>query len=81
MPAILERPAVIEKAPRTRARTMLPPVLHVEERVALCPKCKAFQTVFFSGPALMETKKFYQKGDQIFHDCGATEPCRMFRGH
>ncbi len=76
-------PAVLERAPKTtiRSRRIPPPVLHVEERVALCPKCKAFQTVFFSGTELMETRKFYQKNGLVYHDCGAEEPCRLYRGH
>ena len=75
MPAVLDRPKVT-----TRTRMMPPPVLHVEERVAMCPRCKAFQTVFFNGNTLMETRKFYQRDGQVYHDCGAVEPCRMFRG-
>ena len=72
----------LDKEQRQLARKQTAPaaVLNVEEAVAVCPKCKAFQTVFLAGSALMQTRKFSQKDGQIFHDCGANEPCRLYRG-
>ncbi len=48
------------------------------EVVVFCPKCKGLQTVQISGSHLMPTRKFYQRGAYIFHDCGATQPCRLY---
>jgi hypothetical protein len=28
---------------------------------------------------LMPTRKFKQQGEQVFHDCGTPEPCRLYR--
>jgi hypothetical protein len=49
------------------------------EMMALCPACKAFQTVWFTEGRLMQTRKFSQYGDQVYHDCGSKEPCRLYR--
>lgn len=49
----------------------------LEELVAVCPKCKAFETLWFSGDRLISTKKFHQDGKHIYHDCGSDEPCRL----
>ncbi len=54
-------------------------VLRMYEAAALCPKCKAFQTISLVGERLVETRKFSQKDGQIFHDCGSNEPCRVYR--
>ncbi len=48
------------------------------EVVVFCPKCKALQTVQISGSRLMPTRKFYQVGTRIYHDCGSTQPCRLY---
>ena len=48
------------------------------EAVACCPKCKAFQTVWIDGNKLMPTRKFIQEGNQIYHDCGSSQPCRLY---
>jgi phage FluMu protein Com len=48
------------------------------EVVVFCPKCKALQTVQISSSQLMPTRKFFQRGAYIFHDCGSTQPCRLY---
>jgi len=48
------------------------------EAVAFCPRCKALQTVCISDNKLMPTRKFYQIGSQIYHDCGSSQPCRLY---
>ena len=48
------------------------------EVVVFCPKCKALQTVQISGSYLMPTRKFFQRGAYIYHDCGSTQPCRLY---
>jgi hypothetical protein len=49
------------------------------EAVAFCPWCKALQTVWIDGNTLMPTRKFYQAGSQIYHDCGSSQPCCLYR--
>ena len=52
-----------------------------EEFVAQCPLCKTIETVAIGGDSqLITTRKFYQMGRQIYHKCGSTHPCRLFRG-
>ncbi len=51
-----------------------------EEAFAFCPHCKAFQTVWISGNTLMPTRKFIQEGSQVYHDCGSSQPCRLYYG-
>ncbi len=50
----------------------------VAEVVVFCPKCKALQTVQVSGSHLMTTRKFFQRGTYIYHDCGSNQPCRLY---
>lgn len=73
---------LLDKEKKTAARKQIAPaaVLNVEEAIAVCPKCKAFQTVFFAGDTLMQTRKFSQKDGQIFHDCSPEQACRLYRG-
>jgi hypothetical protein len=52
--------------------------LDVEEAMAFCPSCKALQTVWVSGNTLMPTRKFYQTGGQVYHDCGSGQPCHLY---
>jgi hypothetical protein len=49
------------------------------EVVVLCPKCKALQTIQVAGDSILPTRKYVQRGSQIYHDCGSAEPCRLFR--
>lgn len=49
------------------------------ELVAFCPGCKTMETLWFNGDCLMQTHKFNQRGEQVFHDCGTSEPCRLYR--
>ncbi len=48
------------------------------EAMAVCPLCKALQTVWISDNTLMPTRKFIQAGNQIYHDCGSSQPCRLY---
>lgn len=48
------------------------------EAVAVCPQCKALQTVWIDGNTLMPTRKFIQEGSRIYHDCGSRRPCRLY---
>jgi hypothetical protein len=52
-----------------------------EEFIAQCPSCKTIETVTVGGGnQLITTRKFYQSGRNIYHKCGSTQPCRLFRG-
>jgi hypothetical protein len=48
------------------------------EVVAICPKCKALQTIWVNDGVLMSTRKFAQVGGRIYHDCGSAQPCRLY---
>ena len=50
------------------------------EAVAFCPGCKALQTVWLNGNTLMPTRKFSQEGREVYHDCGSSQPCRLYQG-
>jgi 5-methylcytosine-specific restriction endonuclease McrA len=49
-----------------------------EEAMAFCPQCKALQTVWLDGGALMPTRKFIQVGKNVYHNCGSRQPCRLY---
>lgn len=52
-----------------------------EEFIAQCPSCKTIETVSInSNSRLIATRKFYQSGRNVYHKCGSTQPCRLFRG-
>lgn len=48
------------------------------ELIAFCPKCKILETLWITKEGLTPTRKFSQDGDQIYHDCGSSEPCRLY---
>ena len=50
----------------------------IQEYVVYCPRCKTLETLSFTDGYLISTRKFNQKNNQIFHDCGYHEPCRVF---
>ena len=60
-----------------KARADVP--LAEAEVVAYCPVCKAFQTLWFTGGRLIQTRKFSQYGEQVYHDCGSNKPCHLYR--
>ena len=53
--------------------------LSEQELVVFCPGCKTLEVLWFSKGGLMPTRKFNQADDQVYHDCGFGEPCRLFR--
>jgi phage FluMu protein Com len=48
------------------------------EVVIFCPRCKALQTVLIYGKRLMPTRKYFQVGNLIYHDCGSNRACRLY---
>lgn len=51
---------------------------NTREFVVFCPGCKTLETVWFNDGRLMQTRKFHQQDKQVFHDCGTSEPCRLY---
>jgi len=49
------------------------------EFLVYCPQCKALQTVSINRDGKTSTRKFLGKNGQIYHDCGATRACRLYR--
>jgi hypothetical protein len=49
-----------------------------KEVMVFCPSCKCFETIWFTRGTLNNTRKFTQYGNHIYHDCGSSEPCRLF---
>ena len=50
-----------------------------DELVAFCPGCKALETLWFSNGKVALSRKFNQQSSQVYHDCGTSEPCRLYR--
>jgi hypothetical protein len=51
----------------------------IRELVAFCPKCQTLEALWFAGDHLMQSLKFSQHHEEVYHDCGAKEPCRLYR--
>ena len=49
-----------------------------KEVMVFCPACKSFETIWFTRGSLNNTRKFTQYGKHIYHDCGSSEPCRLY---
>lgn len=71
----------LAQRPQTRSlnRTAVRFFPDVNELLAFCPGCKTLETLWFNNGWLMQTRKFNQRGEQVFHDCGTAQPCRLFR--
>ena len=65
----------VKKRPSPIVMTGLP---RVSDIAVLCPGCKAFETLSFSKYGLMQTRKYKQVGNAIYHDCGCGKPCRLY---
>ena len=55
------------------------PPVEISELFALCPKFKNLEAICFADGHLMKTRKFRQHYEKVYHDCGAKEPCRLYR--
>jgi len=71
----LERPSQTQYS-NTKIESSIPVI---DEIVAFCPGCKALETLWFNNGRLIPTRKYYPLGEQVFHDCGTSEPCRFYR--
>lgn len=50
----------------------------IDEVMAFCPACKAFETVYLNNGKLNQNRKFTQFGSHIYHDCGSSVPYRLY---
>lgn len=52
----------------------------VRELVAICPGCKAWETMLFKVDIMEQTSRFSQgKDGSVYHDCQLTDmPCRLY---
>ena len=69
--AELQKPTIKEKTRHSR-------VLRSKELLVFCPQCKALETLWFLGDALMQARRFSQQNGYVYHDCGSTVPCRLY---
>jgi hypothetical protein len=49
------------------------------ELTAQCPKCKTIESLQFVGMSLTRSRKFFQRDDKVYHDCGSVLPCHLHR--
>ncbi len=68
----------LERETRVAKTTPGNKIYQKEEVMAFCPQCKALQTVWLDGGALMSTRKFIQVGKNVYHNCGSNQPCRLY---
>ncbi len=71
---------VLAKSPQTQSlnRKAVRFLPDVHELVVLCPGCKTLETLWFNNRVLMQTRKFNQQGEPVFHGCGTPGPCRLY---
>jgi ABC-type sulfate transport system substrate-binding protein len=50
-----------------------------DEVAALCPKCKTFETLWFTNGRLVKAQKFRQEDGGVYHNCGSNKPCLLYR--
>ena len=71
-PTIPARPPVAKSPP---VRLPPPP----RDVLAQCPKCKTVETLQVVGDVMTRSRRFSQRGADIYHDCGSEMPCRLHR--
>jgi len=49
------------------------------EVICNCPRCKVFETLEIFGDEIVPTRKFWQKGNKVYHDCGGEKPVKLFK--
>jgi hypothetical protein len=48
------------------------------EFLVVCPKCKTMETLVSIGGHFLTNRKFIEREDGIFHNCGSIVPCRIY---
>lgn len=56
-----------------------PVFIQEDELIAQCPGCKTIETIYFSNGELISTRKFYGDNNHIYHKCGSSEACNLYR--
>jgi len=77
MSVVLTRPRVSNTGRETR------PIIAAEanEFMVFCPGCGTFETVWLGEDGLIvPTRKFFQEGSRVYHNCGSGQPCRFYHG-
>lgn len=70
-------PLIYEDQPSNTKIACLQPT--IGEFMVFCPGCKTLETLWFNSGCLLPTRKFNQHDGQVLHDCGSSEPCRLYR--
>ena len=52
--------------------------LYFTEFVAFCPHCKNMETIWLGEDSLQTERRYRRHNGRIYHDCGATESCRLY---
>jgi hypothetical protein len=55
------------------------PEANAREFLVVCPKCKTMETLLFIDGHLLMNRKFSERDNGVYHDCGSVQPCRFFR--
>ena len=73
-------PTAVKNASRPKRKRMVKVIaVQPDEIMAQCPECKSMETLFFVDGQLIRNRKFYNEGRYIYHTCGSSQPCRLFR--
>jgi hypothetical protein len=48
------------------------------EVVAFCPGCKTMETLSLNSEGMARTRRFTQRGDEVYHACGSGMSCRLY---
>ena len=52
--------------------------LYFTEFVAFCPHCKNMETIWLGEEPTQTERRYIQRNGYIYHDCGSSEPCRLY---
>jgi hypothetical protein len=55
--------------------------LSLREVIAICPHCKNLETLSITHDRLIGARRYNQHNGYIYHDCGSSEPCRLYGFH
>lgn len=55
--------------------------LYYEEYVIFCPHCKNMETIWIGNGSIQKERRYRQRNGQLYHDCGSTQPCRLYGLH
>jgi hypothetical protein len=51
----------------------------LDEVVVYCPNCKTLETLTLTRNRLATNRKFSLMDGRVYHNCGASVPCRLYR--